>query len=143
MPFLRNNLLSHQYEPPTHHYIGKPKQDLEIGPTIHYLRIPGETSPLVLNAIIEWKETPLAHVYKAHLSGFRHSEVRVEVENNRELCINGEKWVEREIRNGRGQLVERVRGRFIQRLMLPQNSNVHHVMAYMENGELIITVPKY
>ncbi|XP_027337214.1 18.1 kDa class I heat shock protein-like [Abrus precatorius] len=143
MPYLPSNLFGPRYELPPNHHIGKPLQD-PFGPlTTIRLPIPGET-PIVVNKNLEWKETPLAHVYKAHLPGLRHNEVRVEVENNRELCISGEKWVERETRSGRGLLVERVRSRFIQRLMLPQNSNVQRVKAWMENnGLLIVSVPKY
>ncbi|RDY02239.1 class I heat shock protein, partial [Mucuna pruriens] len=141
-PLQEPNLLGPRYEPPPHHYIGKPLQEPSFGSTIE-LPISGGTTPIVVNAYVEWKETPTAHVYKAHLPGLKHNEVRVEVENERELCIIGEKWVERETRSGRGHLVERARGRFIQRLMLPQNSNAHRVKACMENGALVINVPKY
>ncbi|KAL2337899.1 hypothetical protein Fmac_012345 [Flemingia macrophylla] len=145
MPFHESTLLGPRHEPPPNHYIGKPLQANGFGPnqkTIH-LPISEGTSPIVVNAYVEWKETPSAHVYKAHLPGMRHNEVSVEVENGRELCIIGEKWVERETRNGRGQLVERARARFIQSFMLPQNANVHRVKAYMDNGALVISVPKY
>ncbi|KAG5042591.1 17 class I heat shock protein [Glycine soja] len=157
MPFLPSSLFGPQYDHPPHHYIAKPFQThptppnhyiakpLQFGPTQKTIHLPisGGTSPIVVNAYVEWKETPTAHVYKAHVPGLRHNEVRVEVENGRELCIIGEKWVERETRNGRGQLLERARGRFIQTLMLPENSNVHRMKAYMENGALVINVPKY
>lgn len=145
MPFLPSTLFGPHYEPPPHHYIGKPLQDPIVRPTQKTVQLPilGGTSPIVVNTYVEWKETPKAHVYKAHLPGLRHDEVRVEVENGRELCIIGEKWIERETRSGKGQLVERARGRFTQTLMLPENSNVHRVKAYMDNGALVINVPKY
>ncbi|XP_020208312.1 18.1 kDa class I heat shock protein-like [Cajanus cajan] len=145
MPFHQSTLFSPRYEPPCNHFIGKPLQTNGFGPNpkIIHLPISGGTSPIVVNAYVEWKETPVAHVYKAHVPGLRHDEVRVEVENGRELCIIGEKLVERETKNGRGNLVERVRGRFIQSFILPENANVNRVKAYMDNGALVISVPKY
>ncbi|KAK7286853.1 hypothetical protein RJT34_22158 [Clitoria ternatea] len=143
MPFLPRALFGPQHEPHPHHYIGKPLQD----PCYFGIQLPlpmeGE-KPIVVNRNIEWKETPSAHIYKAQLHGLSHNEVRVEVENGRELCISGEKSIEKGImRNGSAQLVERARGRFIQRLLLPHNSNVHRLKAYMDHGLLNIIVPKY
>ncbi|KAK7390459.1 hypothetical protein VNO78_25765 [Psophocarpus tetragonolobus] len=161
MPFLPNSLFGPHCEPsprpylakplqfhptPPHHYIGKPFEDNGFGPsqkTIIHLPISNGTSPLVANSYVEWRETPTAHVYKAHVPGLRHNEVRVEVENGRELRIIGEKWVERETSCEKGQLLERARTRFVQTLMLPQDSNVNRVKAFMENGALLINVPKY
>ena len=81
-------------------------------------------------------------MYKARLPGLKHNEVKVEVDDGRVLCISGEKKVEKEERTGRWHHVERARGKFLQSLMLPENSKVDHVKAYMDNGVLTVNVPK-
>ena len=107
-----------------------------------YTAFPRETSPM-LNSHIEKKETPEAYVFKAHLPGLKRSDVRVEVDDGRVLCIVCERSVEKQEQRGAWHLVEMSSGHFVQRVMLPENSNVDHVKAYMDKGVLTITVPKY
>ncbi|KAJ1378737.1 HSP20-like chaperone [Sesbania bispinosa] len=104
---------------------------------------PREPSPPVVNSHIEWKETPEAHVYKAHFPGLKRTDVRVEVDDDRVLCIICEKSVEQEEQRGGWHCVEFSSGQFVQRLILPENSLIEHVKAYMEHGVLTITVPKH
>ncbi|MFS7902671.1 putative small heat shock protein HSP20 [Helianthus anomalus] len=80
-----------------------------------------ETSALV-NARVDWKETPEAHVFKADLPGIKKEEVKVE----------NDKWHQ----------VERSIGKFTRRFRLPENAKMDQVNAAMENGVLTITVPK-
>ncbi|XP_045790253.1 18.1 kDa class I heat shock protein-like [Trifolium pratense] len=80
----------------------------------------------ILNTHIEWKETHEA--YKAHLPGLKRNDVRVEVDDDRVLCIICEKSAS---------------GHFVHRVTLPENSKVDHVKTYMDNGVLTIHVPKH
>lgn len=82
-------------------------------------------------------------MYKAHLPGLKQSDVRVEVDDDRVLCIICERSVEKEEQRDGWHRVEVSSGQFVQRLTLPENSKVDHVKAYMDNGVLTIHVPKH
>ncbi|GMH04234.1 hypothetical protein Nepgr_006073 [Nepenthes gracilis] len=103
--------------------------------------VSGETSAFV-NARIDWKETPEAHIFKADLPGIRKAEVKVEVEEGRVLQISGERSREQEEKTDKWHRVERSSGKFLRRFGLPENAKVEEVKASMENGVLTITVPK-
>ncbi|PWA61501.1 hypothetical protein CTI12_AA369580 [Artemisia annua] len=100
-----------------------------------------ETSALV-NARVDWKETPEAHVFKADLPGIKKEEVKVEVQDDRVLQITGERNVEKEDKNDTWHRVERSSGKFTRRFRLPENAIMDQIKAGMENGVLTITVPK-
>ncbi|KAJ0956475.1 putative small heat shock protein HSP20 [Helianthus annuus] len=100
-----------------------------------------ETSALV-NARVDWKETQEAHVFKADLPGIKKEEVKVEVEEGNILQITGERNVEKEDKNDTWHRVERSSGKFTRRFRLPENAKMDQVKAAMENGVLTITVPK-
>ncbi|CAN1816260.1 17.6 kDa class I heat shock protein 3 [Linum perenne] len=100
-----------------------------------------ETSAFV-NARIDWKETPEAHVFKADVPGLKKEEVKVEVEEGRILQISGERSKEQEEKNDKWHRVERSSGKFVRRFRLPENAKVDEMKAGMENGVLTVTVPK-
>lgn len=94
------------------------------------------------NAQVDWKETPEAHVFKADLPGLKKEEVKVEVEDGRVLVISGERAAEKEDKNEKWHRVERSRGKFIRKFLLPENAKIDEVKANVENGVLTIIVPK-
>jgi HSP20 family protein len=97
-----------------------------------------------VNARIDWKETPEAHIFKADLPGVKKEEVKVEVEEGRVLKISGERSREKEERNEKWHRMEMERstGKFLRRFRLPDNAKADQVKAGMENGVLTVTVPK-
>ncbi|GJT68218.1 cytosolic class I small heat shock protein 3B [Tanacetum coccineum] len=100
-----------------------------------------KTSTLV-NARVDWKETPEAHVFKADLPGIKKEEVKVEVEDDKELQITGESNVEKEDKNDKLHRVEKSSGKFTRRFMLPQNAKMDQIKAAMENRVFMITTPR-
>ncbi|XP_021769112.1 class I heat shock protein-like [Chenopodium quinoa] len=95
-----------------------------------------------VNARIDWKETPEAHVLKADLPGVKKEEVKVEVEDGKVIQISGERNREKEEKNDTWHRVERSSGKFLRRFRLPENAKMEEIKANMENGVLIVTVPK-
>ena len=95
-----------------------------------------------VNARIDWKETPEAHIFKADLPGVKKEAVQVEVEDGRVLQISGERSREKEEKNDKWHRVERSSGKFLRRFRLPENAKLDEINASMENGVLTVTVPK-
>jgi len=95
-----------------------------------------------VNARIDWKETPEAHIFKADLPGVKKEAVQVEVEDGRVLQISGERSREKEEKNDKWHRVERSSGKFLRRFRLPENAKLDEIKASMENGVLTVTVPK-
>ncbi|KAK4436576.1 class I heat shock protein [Sesamum alatum] len=96
----------------------------------------------IANALIDWKETPEAHVFKVDVPGFKKEEVKVEVEDGTVLKISGERSKKQEKKNDKWHRVERSSGKFLHRFRLPENAKLDQVKAAMENEVLTVTVPK-
>lgn len=84
------------------------------------------------------------------VTGLSKEDVKVEVDKGRVLQISG-KWKaeeelidEKENKNlgMKWHRVERNRGNFCRKFRLPQNIKADQVKASMENGVLIVTIPK-
>ncbi|XP_075502659.1 17.8 kDa class I heat shock protein-like [Primulina tabacum] len=103
---------------------------------------PGQDISGFVNARIDWKETPEAHVFKADVPGLKKEEVKVEVEEGSVLQITGERSNEKEEKNDKWHRVERSGGKFLRRFRLPENAKVGEIKAAMEDGVLTVTVPK-
>lgn len=66
----------------------------------------------------------------------------MEVEEGRVLQISGERNTENDEKNDKWHRVERSSGKFFRRFRLPENAKMDQVKASMENGVLMVTVPK-
>ncbi|KAH0925828.1 hypothetical protein HID58_018084 [Brassica napus] len=96
----------------------------------------------IVNARVDWRETPEAHVFKADLPGMKKEEVKVEIEDDNVLKISGERHVEKEDKSDTWHRVERSSGQFTRKFRLPENVKMDQVKAALENGVLTVTVPK-
>lgn len=96
----------------------------------------------MVNARVDWKETPEAHVLKADLPGLKKEEVKVEVEDGKVIQISGERSIEKEDKNEKWHRIERSSGKFQRRFRLPEDAKMEEIRASMENGVLTVTVPK-
>ncbi|MED6181229.1 hypothetical protein PIB30_017425 [Stylosanthes scabra] len=101
----------------------------------------------VLSTPTDWKETKDAHVFLSDLPGLKKDEVKVEVHEGRLLHISGNWRGDDDVDDKNKNMikwhrVERCRGKFQRRFRLPENAKVDQVKAHMENGVLVVTVPK-
>ncbi|KAG2327527.1 hypothetical protein Bca4012_036535 [Brassica carinata] len=96
----------------------------------------------VVNARVDWRETPEAHVFRADFPGLRKEEVKVEIEDDSVLKISGQRHVEKEDKSDTWHRVERSSGQFTRKFRLPKNVRMDRVKAALEDGVLTVTVPK-
>ncbi|KAK8964504.1 17.4 kDa class I heat shock protein [Platanthera guangdongensis] len=94
------------------------------------------------NTLIDWKETPEAHVFKVDLPGLKKEEVKVEVEDGCVLQISDKRKRSQEETAVRWHRIEHSSGKFLCRFRLPENARVDQLKASMENGVLTVVVPK-
>lgn len=96
----------------------------------------------VASTNVDWKETPTEHVFKADLPGLKKEEVQVQVEDGRTLSISGQRTKEEVQKTDTWHRVERSGGQFMRKFRLPENANLDHITAKVENGVLTVVVPK-
>ncbi|XP_059298259.1 18.1 kDa class I heat shock protein-like [Lycium ferocissimum] len=121
------------YDPSREFYLQNPRS--LIAPALSFAQEPQS------QAQIEYKETPEAHVFRANLHGYKKEEVKVQVENDRVLKITGEKkLVQKQYDNWHH--FQRRNGNYSTAFNLPEDARADKVKSSMENGLLVITVPK-
>ncbi|XP_041007888.1 15.7 kDa heat shock protein, peroxisomal-like [Juglans microcarpa x Juglans regia] len=96
-------------------------------------------------ALMDWLESPTAHILKINVPGFNKDDIKVQIEEGNILQIKGE--------GGNGEphekddvwlVAERGTGKrgFSREIELPENVKVDQIKGQVENGVLTIVVPK-
>ncbi|KAL7135438.1 hypothetical protein ABFS83_11G096200 [Erythranthe nasuta] len=119
---------------------GDPFRRFFVSPTI-YRTYPGST------ALLDWLESPTAHIFKINVPGYRKEDIKVEVvEDGNILVVRGESGKEREKKDDVvWHAAEREAlggGDFSREIELPENVKVEQIKAQVEDGVLTVVVPK-
>ncbi|KAJ7960081.1 Class I heat shock protein [Quillaja saponaria] len=96
-------------------------------------------------ALMDWLESPSAHIFKFNVPGFSKDDIKVQIEDGNILHIKGEGGKEdSEGKDSVWHVAERGTGKgdFSREIELPENVKVDQIKAQVENGVLSIIVPK-
>ncbi|KAK7276225.1 hypothetical protein RIF29_17362 [Crotalaria pallida] len=98
-------------------------------------------------ALLDWLESPNAHIFRVNVPGFSKDEIKVQVEDGNILHIKGENEKEEGVAKDTvwhvAERGERVKGNNFSRVIeLPENVKVDQIKAQVENGVLTVIVPK-
>ncbi|GAV60487.1 HSP20 domain-containing protein [Cephalotus follicularis] len=101
-------------------------------------------------ALMDWLESPNAHIFKINVPGFNKEDIKVELEDGNILHIRGEgSGKDKEESHGATKgtvwhVAERGTGKkdFSRDIELPENVKLDQIKAQVENGVLTIVVPK-
>jgi HSP20 family protein len=104
-------------------------------------RMFGTASERSFMPAIDVKDTPDALLIKTELAGLRPEDVSVEIDDN-VLTIRGERQQEEERQQEHFRSMEWRYGSFERSIPLPQGAKADEVKAELENGVLVVTVPK-
>ncbi|CAA2974309.1 kDa heat shock, peroxisomal [Olea europaea subsp. europaea] len=119
---------------------GDPFRRLLWSPTF-YRASPGST------ALLDWIESPQAHIFKINVPGYGREDVKVQVEDGNVLVIKAEEGKEESLGKDKDvvwHVAERKleRENFSREIELPENVKVDQIKAQVENGVLTVVVPK-
>ncbi|KAJ4960987.1 hypothetical protein NE237_020897 [Protea cynaroides] len=96
-------------------------------------------------ALMDWFETPTAHIYKINVPGLGKDDIKVQVEDGNVLQIRAEGAKEESIgKDAVWHIAERgtLKGELVREIGLPENVKVDQIKAMVENGVLTVVVPK-
>ncbi|KAG4964059.1 hypothetical protein AAZX31_14G199400 [Glycine max] len=98
-------------------------------------------------ALLDWLESPTAHILKVNVPGFSKEDIKVQIEDGNILHIKGEGGREEPQAKEKDtvwHVAERSTGKggFSREIELPENVKVDQIKAQVENGVLSIVVPK-
>ncbi|VVB09103.1 unnamed protein product [Arabis nemorensis] len=99
-------------------------------------------------ALIDWMESPNAHIFKINVPGYNKEDIKVQIEEGNVLSIRGEGLKEEKERkeNLVWHVAEREafsgKGEFFRQIELPENVKLEQIKAHVENGLLTVVVPK-
>ncbi len=90
---------------------------------------------------VDIEESDTGYTIRADLPGLDKKDVAITVENGT-LRIEGEKKEENKKEEGRYYHLERSYGKFSRTFALPENMDAQKISATMNNGVLVLTLPK-
>ncbi|CAL1352367.1 unnamed protein product [Linum trigynum] len=102
-------------------------------------------------ALMDWLESPTAHIFKINVPGFSKEEIKLQLQEGNVLLVRGEgeegnnKREEALSKDAVWHLAERGaggKGEFAREIQLPENVKVDQIKAQVENGVLTVVVPK-
>ncbi|KAJ7546445.1 hypothetical protein O6H91_08G040600 [Diphasiastrum complanatum] len=94
-------------------------------------------------ASVDVKELSSSYVFVADVPGLRHTDIKVQVENDSILKISGERKREDNLSDDIKYVrVERSAGKFLRKFNLPANANLENISAACQDGVLTVVVPK-
>ncbi|XP_044505107.1 15.7 kDa heat shock protein, peroxisomal [Mangifera indica] len=97
------------------------------------------------SALMDWLESPTAHIFKINVPGLSRENIKVQIEDGNLLRITGEG--SKEEQSGKDtvwHVAERGTGKadFSREVELPENVKLEQIKAHVENGVLTVVVPK-
>ncbi|OMO99225.1 hypothetical protein COLO4_13429 [Corchorus olitorius] len=96
-------------------------------------------------ALMDWVESPTAHIFKLNVPGYGKEDIKVQIEDGNILHIKGEGKDESyaNAKDSVWHVAQRGKlGEFSRHIELPENVKVEQIKAHVENGVLTILVPK-
>ncbi|KAH6808075.1 HSP20-like chaperones superfamily protein [Perilla frutescens var. frutescens] len=121
---------------------GDPFRRFLLSPTI-YRSSPGST------ALLDWFESPTAHIFKLNVPGYKKEDLKVHVEDGNILVIRAEGGKEEFCEGKERDIVWHVaerktfgKGDFSREIELPQDVKVDQIKVHLDNGVLTLVVPK-
>ncbi|CAN1122954.1 15.7 kDa heat shock protein, peroxisomal [Linum perenne] len=98
-------------------------------------------------ALMDWLESPTAHIFKINVPGFSKEDIKVQLQEGNVLLVNvggDEKRDEAPAKDAVWHVAERgtSKGGFSREIELPENVKVDQIKAQVENGVLTVVVPK-
>ncbi|CAH9094931.1 unnamed protein product [Cuscuta epithymum] len=124
-------------------FFGDPIRRLLWSPAIYYHTPPGSA------ALLDWLESPTAHIFKINVPGYTREEMKVQVEEGNILVVKAEGGKDRfHEKEKNKELVWHVaergggKGDFSRVIELPEGVKTDQIKAQVENGVLTVIVPK-
>ncbi|OIT33265.1 PREDICTED: 15.7 kDa heat shock protein, peroxisomal [Nicotiana attenuata] len=100
-------------------------------------------------ALLDWVESPNAHIFKINVPGYSKEDIKVQVEDGNVLVVKAVGGGKKDEFHGKEKeivwhVAERGGGKgdFSREIELPENVKVDQIKAQVENGVLTIVVPK-